>query len=135
MPTGKGLFHFTVTSNQTLSMSSIWTNTKKHDGFPSTVYLTITDRISHTESNSFFPATIRLFKINDGNTKTIHQICPKLTIKIQSLLLPLNRLHILFCCFHCWLWTSKYRLIESWWQFIITMLLLPNCQICVTEIP
>ena len=39
MPTGKGLFHFTVTSNQTLSMSSIWTNTKKHDGFPSTVYL------------------------------------------------------------------------------------------------
>ena len=30
-------------------------------------------------------------------------------VVLESLLLHLNRFHILFWCVHCWLWTSKYH--------------------------
>ena len=39
-------------------------------------------------------------KVNNGNTRTMFEICSQLTIKT-----PERR-----DCFHCWLWTSKYRL-------------------------
>ena len=42
------------------------------------------------------PAGIYLFKVNNGNSRTISEVCSKLTIKTP--------------CFHCWLWTSKYGL-------------------------
>ena len=51
---------------------------------------------------------IYLFKVNDGNSRTIIEIYPKLKIKtviLSSLLLILNRSHTLFWCLHCW--TSK----------------------------
>ena len=31
----------------------------------------------------------------------------------MCLLLPLNKFHTLFWCFHCWLWTSKCRLVRK----------------------
>ena len=38
-------------------------------------------------------------------SKSMCKICSKLTIK-----LTLERFHILFWCFHCWLWMSTCRL-------------------------
>ena len=37
---------------------------------------------------------------------------------MASLLLTLNRFHTFFWCFHCWLWTSKWRpsLILRWYR-------------------
>ena len=44
-------------------------------------------------------------------TREICEICSKLKIKIpERLLSTLNRFHVLFWCFYCWLWTSKCRL-------------------------
>ena len=64
------------------------------------------------------PADSYLFKVNNGNTGKRCEICSKLTIKtperrqwfLVSLLLTLNRFHILFWHYHCWLWTSKCQL-------------------------
>ena len=65
------------------------------------------------------PVGIYLFKVNDGYTRTMCEICSKLTIKtperrhdvfLVSLLLTFNKFHTLFLCFHCWLWTRKYWL-------------------------
>ena len=62
------------------------------------------------------PIDIYLFKFNNGNTRTMCEICSKLTIQtsntsidivLESLLLTLNKFHTLFWCFHCWLWISK----------------------------
>ena len=64
---------------------------------------------------------IYLFKVNNRNTRIMCEICLKVTIKaperrqwrhtgLVSLLLTLNRLHTLFWCCHCQLWTNKYRL-------------------------
>ena len=55
---------------------------------------------------------IYLFKVNNRNTRTMCEICSKLTIKtpIKSLLLTLNRFHSFLCCFYCWLWTSACQL-------------------------
>ena len=61
-------------------------------------------------------AGIYLTKVSNGNTTKMCEFCSKLTIKtpewrywmvLVSLLLTLNRFHILFWCIHCWLWTSK----------------------------
>ena len=55
-------------------------------------------------SLSLLPTGIYLFKVNDGKNRTMCEICSKLTMKIDvvlvSLLLTLNRFHSLFCCFH-----------------------------------
>ena len=32
----------------------------------------------------------------------------------MSLLLTLNLFHKFFCCFHCWTWLIKYRLLYHW---------------------
>ena len=63
--------------------------------------------------------------VKDGLVKSIGEsagICSKSTametpehcvkwFKVKKkLLLTLNRFHTLFCCFHCWLWASKFRL-------------------------
>ena len=61
------------------------------------------------------PVGIYLFKGNNGYTRIICGIFIKLTIKTLLLtilpwLLTLNRFVMLFWCFYCWLWTSKYRL-------------------------
>ena len=34
-------------------------------------------------------------------------------VVLVPLLLPLKRIHTLFWCFHCWLWTGKYHLGHS----------------------
>ena len=34
-------------------------------------------------------------------------------VVLLSLLLTLNRLHTLFWCFHCWVWTSKCQLLQK----------------------
>ena len=61
----------------------------------------------------------KLFKVNNGNTKTVCKICSKLTIKKRErpynavmlfLWLTLNKFHLMFCCFHCWLWTNNCHL-------------------------
>ena len=61
-------------------------------------------------------ADIYLFKVNNENTWTMHEMCSNLTIKTQErrqwrhsgvLLLILKKFHGLFRCFHCWLWTNK----------------------------
>ena len=60
-----------------------------------------------------------LVQSNNRNTRTMYEICSKLTIKITdktsmtslfSLLLTLNKFHTLLWCFCCWLWTSKWLL-------------------------
>ena len=81
------------------------------------------------------PTSICLSKVNHGKTRAICEICSESTIKspkrrqwrcstVVSLLLTLNRFHLLFCGFHCWLWTSKYRLgdpIVLWIEVIQTI--------------
>ena len=60
-----------------------------------------------------FKVGIYLFKVNNGNTGTKREIFSNLLIKtpdLMSLLLTLHKLHALFSCFHCWLWTSKYHI-------------------------
>ena len=80
-------------------------------------------------------ANIYLFKVDNINTRKRCEICSKLRIKTPErchwhrsgvfilnfehishffldvillfLLLTLNIFHIFFCCFYCWLWTSK----------------------------
>ena len=63
------------------------------------------------------PATTCLFNVNNRNTRTLYEICSKITnskdisdvtdVVLIALLLTLSRLHTLFWCFHCWLWTSN----------------------------
>ena len=48
---------------------------------------------------------IYLFKVNNGNTRTVCEISLKLIIKTLE-----RRVHILFWCFRFWLWLSKCRL-------------------------
>ena len=64
----------------------------------------------HVTAN--FPAGIYSFKVN---TKTIHEICSKLTIKTteRSSMASFwcNKFHKLFWCFHYWNWTC-YRLLD-----------------------
>ena len=52
-----------------------------------------------------------LFKVNNGSTRIMCEICSELTIRHQrgvmgvvlsSLLITLNRFYSLFWCFHCW---------------------------------
>ena len=69
-----------------------------------------------------YPKDIHLFKVDNGNSRALCEICSKLKkrhlndvndVVLVSLLLTLNRLlHFtpLFWCFHCWLWRSKCRL-------------------------
>ena len=52
---------------------------------------------------------IYLFKVNNGNTKTLCGICSNLTMKRPSLLLTLNRFYLLVWCLHCWLSTRTCR--------------------------
>ena len=64
------------------------------------------------------PTGIHLFKVNNGNTKAMYDICYQLTktpdwrrdVILVSLLLTMNRFHTLPWCFHCWLWASKFQL-------------------------
>ena len=48
-----------------------------------------------------YPAGIYLFKVNNGNTKTMCEIF------LVTLLLTLNRFHTLIWYLYGWLWTSK----------------------------
>ena len=68
--------------------------------------------ISKNIGQWLYPADIYLFKVNNGNTKTVREICSKLIIKtpVRHLLfsfLNLNKFYILFWCFHCWFWASN----------------------------
>ena len=53
---------------------------------------------------NFFPANL---DVNNGNIRTMCEICSKLTFVLVSLLLTLNRFHKSFWCFHYWPSTSK----------------------------
>ena len=71
------------------------------------------------------PAGIYLLKANSRNTRTMCDICSKLTKKIPvvlvSLLLTLNIFHTLFYCFYCELWTCSCRLglCCNYWRSLI----------------
>ena len=60
---------------------------------------------------------IYLFKRNNGNMRTMCEICSKLTIKTPErlhrrpgvFLLTLNIFASLFWCFKCWFWASRNR--------------------------
>ena len=49
-----------------------------------------------------FPVGMYLFRVNNGNTRTICEICSNLTINTLSLLLILKKFYTLFHCFRCW---------------------------------
>ena len=55
----------------------------------------------------FYPSIIYMFKVNNGNTRTMCEICSKLTIKTTE---RRHIFHTLFWCYHCWLWTSECHL-------------------------
>ena len=87
-----------------------------------------------TTNNLSNPAGINLFKGSNGNTETKCEIRSKWTIKTPkrrinvSLLLTLN----IFQIVHCWLWTSKYQLINNN-EVVITMSISSICQINVAS--
>ena len=66
-----------------------------------------------------WPVVICLFKGSKWNTRTISEIYSKLTIKTLGrrcsvvTIVKFEQTHTLFWCFHCWFWTSKYRLGDS----------------------
>ena len=91
---------------------------QKQNLTPSSPHLTIRQGRLY----KLYPIGIYLLKVNNRNTRTMREICSKLTIKIPewrqwrflvSLLLTLNRFHTLFWCFYCWLKTSNCRLGKS----------------------
>ena len=47
----------------------------------------------------------KLFKVNNKHIRKMPNV-----VVLASLLLTLTRLHILFYCFYCWIWTGKCRL-------------------------
>ena len=62
------------------------------------------------------PTGVYLFKINNGNNRTICDICNKKDtrttshVTVVSFLLILNRFYLLLWCFYWWFVTYKYRL-------------------------
>ena len=56
-----------------------------------------------------------LLRVNNKDTRKTSVTL--LLLLSMSLLLTLNIFHILFWCFHCWLWTSKCRLSSSCFKF------------------
>ena len=70
------------------------------------------------------PAHIYLFKINNGNIRTMCEMCSKLTIKTPEwrhwhrsgvFIVTLNRFHTLFCCLFLLLILNKKMLVGSHW--------------------
>ena len=65
------------------------------------------------------PFGIYIFKIINGSTRTINEICSDLSMKTPEqrhwgcsgtfIMLTLNGFHILVWCFHYWLWTSIFN--------------------------
>ena len=55
------------------------------------------------------PSGIYLFKVNNGNTKTVGEICSFLSFRCLFLL-TFNSFHTLLWCLHCWLWTSNKQM-------------------------
>ena len=62
-----------------------------------------------------------MFKVNNGNTRTVCKICSKLAIKAleqrhwrRSIVFNINfkRFHALLWYFLCWHWRNKYRLVK-----------------------
>ena len=56
-----------------------------------------------------------LLKVNNGNSRKKCEICSKLTIKTPEWLM-------LFWCFYCWLWTSK-------WTASVSVILSYGCSV------
>ena len=57
-----------------------------------------------TKDNQIGAFSSYLFKVNNGNTRNIFEICSKLaakTLEGDHFLLILNRFHKSFWCFHC----------------------------------
>ena len=112
--------------------------------YPRCLNIQISLKLNHS-----CPASIYLFKVDNGNIRTMCEICLKLTVKTPErrqwchsgvFIVDFNRFHTFFWCFHCWLWTSKcrqgatiktlsplYRLLDChcWW--------LPRLQIAPTS--
>ena len=88
------------------------------------IYCVSSERDSNFHTNDFrkailkhYPTGIYLFKVNNRNTRTMHEICSKLTIKIpeqcRSLLLTLSRFHTLFWCF-----IADFEQVDAGWVSI-----------------
>ena len=72
--------------------------------------------------NVVFQASIYLFKVNNRNTRKMQEICSNFTMRTperrrwcRSGVVLVNfeqnsHITLLFHCFHCWIWTSKYPL-------------------------
>ena len=74
---------------------------------------------NNIQYNDIVPAGICLFKVNNGNPKTMFEIYSKLQIKIPKLRqwhCSGSLFHIFFKCFCCRLWTSKYFFIVDFEQ-------------------
>ena len=50
---------------------------------------------TYTGISSIVPTGIYLLKVNNGNTRTMCEICSKLTMKTPEFIVSF------FCCFHC----------------------------------
>ena len=100
------------------------------------------------------PAGIFLFKVNNGNARTMCENLLKVdnknagTMPLVSFWLTLNRFHTLFCCFHRWIWTRKCQLEYGWssltlitkdtceeWEFadVKSSKFISNCWPCATR--
>ena len=104
-----------------LSYSTLWDNCFWESSLSSMTYGNCRSFIKEI-SQRLFPDSICLSKVNDGNTRTTCEISSKLTTKTPEqchwsrfdvFISTFNRFQTLFWCFHCWLWTSKYRLGSS----------------------
>ena len=75
------------------------------------------------------PASIYLIKVNNRKTRIMCEICLKLTISkhqnevngvvLLSLVLILNKFHVLFWCFHCWIGKGKCQLGSQKKKFLL----------------
>ena len=72
------------------------------------------------------PVSIYVFKVNNGNNRTMREICSNWKIETPErpnwlrsdmfLLLTFFRFYTLFCCSHCSLWRTKFLVWTSWFN-------------------
>ena len=64
-------------------------------------------RFRYVVCSNIFPAEIYLFKVKNGNTRKICEICPQLTIKVlerrqNMLIVEIKTTITTFCCLNWW---------------------------------
>ena len=84
------------------------------------------------DCNGCVPSQHLFVEINNENIKAKCDICWKFTTKIPErrqwlhsgvFIVNFEKISYVVCCFHCWLWTSKYRLgcIHAWFVLLQTL--------------